>query len=187
MSKQSGFTLLELMIGIAVAAILATMAVPSFNGLIQRTRLDSKTNELFSAAQYARSESLRRNINVTICRSPNPAAAPPACGVAGDNGTWANGWIVFVDGATPGFVDVNDTVLRVATPVNGVTSSNVQSYAERFGFQPSGRPQILPGNPNGNGTIHVCNGVFRREIVVSRTGRVSVRNLVDNSNCAAGI
>jgi len=187
MSKQSGVTLLELMVGIAVAAILAMLAAPSFNRLIASTRLNTQTTELLSSLQYARTEALNRNQNVSVCRSPNPAAAPPACGVSNDNGTWATGWLVFTDGGAAGVVDGTDQVLRVGQPAIALVFDVPPRYSNWLGFSATGRPRAGV-NGAANGTIILCNGVLRRAIRISIAGRISrIDDAPDNANCSTPI
>jgi len=64
MSSQKGFTLIELMISLGILAILATMAVPSFQGVIEKNRVTSQANFLLSAVQTARSEAVRRGVPI---------------------------------------------------------------------------------------------------------------------------
>jgi len=59
--KQSGFTLLELMITVAVLGVLAAIALPSFQSIIEHRRLAGAAENLFADLQYARSESIKRN------------------------------------------------------------------------------------------------------------------------------
>ena len=77
---ESGFTLPELMIVLAVAGILAALAVPSFQSLTQSQQAKNASFELFSSLSLARSEAIKRNANVTVA---------PA--VAGD---WGQGWTI---------------------------------------------------------------------------------------------
>jgi len=66
MKLGRGFTLLELMVAIAVLAILATVGVPSFRALIQNNRVTTQANELVSALSFARTEAVKRGRNVEV-------------------------------------------------------------------------------------------------------------------------
>jgi len=90
-----GFTLMELMIVLSVAAILLTMAVPSYRTFVQNSRITKEINLLSASIAGARGESAKRGKRVVLCQSSNPAASTPSC--SGTAGVWSNGWIVFVD------------------------------------------------------------------------------------------
>jgi type IV fimbrial biogenesis protein FimT len=90
--RVSGFTLIELLVTISVASVLLAIAVPSFNQLILINRLTAQANEVVSALNFARSEAIKRNTRVSLCRV-NPSQ-PDICAAAA--GSWQN-WIV-----TPG-------------------------------------------------------------------------------------
>ncbi|MBK6867740.1 MAG: GspH/FimT family pseudopilin [Burkholderiales bacterium] len=63
---QRGLTAIELMVVVVIAAILATIAVPSFNDLINRRRVEGLANELSADIQYAHSESISHNMDVSL-------------------------------------------------------------------------------------------------------------------------
>lgn len=90
MPAPRGFTLVELLVALAVAVILVTVAVPGFSTLMQDNRLVTAVNRFHAAHSLARSEAIRRRRDVVICNS----AAPGAC--AGGGG-WEQGWLVFED------------------------------------------------------------------------------------------
>lgn len=71
--RARGFTLIELMVTIAVAAVLLAIAVPSFTSVINGNRLTGEANELVASLQLARSEAVRRNMQVIVCSSSNGA------------------------------------------------------------------------------------------------------------------
>ena len=159
MKKHTGFTLVELMITLVLVAILATIGVPSFMSLIANNRLTTQANELVSSLNLARSEAIKRNTRVTVCRS----STGTSCG-----GTWSNGWIVFVDAGTAGSVDAGDEILRVR---NGVTSGMnlTAGTVNAVQFQTLG----LSTQTDFILAVTNCTGDNKRLINVATSGRVS--------------
>lgn len=111
--KHSGFTLIELVITMAIIGILITVGVPNLKSFLQGNRLIAATNELVSALHIARSEAIKLNSRVSIC----PSTDGSTC-TGGNN--WADGWVVFVDadsnllGTAAACVAINtDCLLRV--------------------------------------------------------------------------
>ncbi|WP_244857245.1 pilus assembly FimT family protein [Aromatoleum bremense] len=96
-----GFTLIEMMITLAVAAILLGLSVPSFKSLLENNRAASTANDLLASLQYARSEAVKRAKPAFLCPSTNGETC-----IDGDT-DWHVGWIVVADltviaiGATP--------------------------------------------------------------------------------------
>ena len=82
-----GVTLVELMITLAIFAILIAVAAPSFNDIMLGPRLGSYANSMSASATLARSEAIKRNAPVTLCASSDGAS----CATSGD---WEQGWIV---------------------------------------------------------------------------------------------
>lgn len=162
MKTITGFTLVELMITLVLVGILATIGVPSFMNLIANNRLTVQTNELVSSLNLARSESIKRNSRVTVCRSANGTA----CG-----GTWNNGWIVFVDGGTAGSVDVGtDEILRVFSSAgSSATLTANPTTVNAVQFQGIG----LTTTVEFTLTAPHCSGDQTRIIDVSTSGRIS--------------
>ena len=76
-ASQRGFTLLELMIAVALAAVLASLAAPSFRQFIATQRVKSASFDLITALTMARSEAITRNTNISVCQR---------------SGSWTNGW-----------------------------------------------------------------------------------------------
>jgi len=109
--KVSGFTLLELMFTLLVAAILIGVAVPSFRGMAASSRLTTQANDLVSAMNFARSEAITRNANMTLCRTGTDASTTCAAAVV----PWTN-WIVLNPAGNVvrrGFLDRYNGALRV--------------------------------------------------------------------------
>jgi type IV fimbrial biogenesis protein FimT len=89
-----GFTLVELMVTLAVAAVLAMVAVPGMTQLFRSARLSAQTDQLVSALNLARLEAIKRRRDIQLCGAAIPAPAPNPCNdVVADD--WTNGWVIF--------------------------------------------------------------------------------------------
>jgi type IV fimbrial biogenesis protein FimT len=171
-SLTFGFTLIELMVTLAVAAILLTLAVPSFREIIQNNRLVSQANEFVTALNVARSEAVKRGVRVTVCRSNDATAASP-CSKGAD---WADGWIVFVDSNNSAQRDAGEEVLRVNGPLpGGLTGTGNGNVADYISYLPSGSTALTSGAFQA-GTVHICGTETHkgRDVVISATGRARV-------------
>lgn len=98
-----GFSLLELMIAVAILAIVASIALPNLKDMINRSRLSSATNEWLSVIQIARLEAVRRNARVVIC----PSSAGTSC-----DGTSWNRVVAFVDSNRDGALGGGEVIVR---------------------------------------------------------------------------
>ena len=169
-SQQIGFTLLELMVTVALAAILLTVGVPSFSNFIKNGHLTTANNDLVTAFNIARSEAIKRGVRVTVCKSNDEASCTTS-------GNWDQGWIVFTDeNNNGGYNSATETLLRVhsamqtsVTAVGGGTVTNNVSYVS------TGKSQQTSGGLQ-SGTILVRDdrvGAFGRNLTISQTGRVN--------------
>lgn len=111
-ARARGFTMVELMVTLAVAAIVVAAAVPGFQSLVNGNRLAGAANELVASLQTARMEAIRRNRRVAVCASANANAGIDATCATAD----IDGFITFVDANADGDFDkVGDTLLRNAS------------------------------------------------------------------------
>jgi type IV fimbrial biogenesis protein FimT len=121
-----GFTLIELIVTLVIAAILLALAAPSMTSFIRRDRIITQANDLVADLSFARSEAIKRGIPVTICKTGDPSVSPPQCITGNTSAPWTDGRIIFVDvvGGTAGQVDNGtDIVLRVREALDGVQGS----------------------------------------------------------------
>lgn len=102
---QAGFTLFELMVGIAIAGILMGLAVPSFQEYGRNARVIAAHNDLSTALHYSRSEAIRRAARVSLC----PSSSFTHCG---DATAWPSGWFAFVDDNADGQRQEGEAILR---------------------------------------------------------------------------
>lgn len=116
MAALRGFTLLELMVTITVAAILATVAVPAFRSFLQNDRLLTEANQLVMSLDFARSEAIKQDASITVCASSD---GKTCSGTA----NWTAGWVV-LNPANPA------QPLQVVTALassNSLTEANSQT------------------------------------------------------------
>ncbi len=173
-TNNSGFTLVELMVTIAIFATLAMLAIPSFNQIIASTRLTTATNDLYGSLVQAKSEAIRRGTRVTLCPSTDGSSCQTT------TPTWTVGWITFVDGTrtTAPTVDAGETVLQVTQYTSpSVVFKTATDYAS---FSSDGSSRQIDGGFL-NSTIRLCNpskalsnDARARDISILRTGRVTI-------------
>lgn len=95
MNDQRGFTLIELMLTIAILAIILGTSVPSFQSMIKNNRIAAVSNDLVIGLQLARSEAIKRGIPVALCASSDQASCTTTS-------VWSNGWVVRSQAVTAG-------------------------------------------------------------------------------------
>ena len=170
--KAKGFTLIELMVTVALVAILMAVAVPSMTTFQRNAQLTSFSNTLLSAINAARGEAMKRGRYAMV--------------VPFDGSNWSSGWIVFVDiNRSQIYEAATDVTLmtREATPsylVVGVNGTAAESPPYIM-FDASGYVQKKGGGP-ANQTFTINRNdvsgtdVFAqtRRIIISKPGRVRV-------------
>jgi type IV fimbrial biogenesis protein FimT len=130
--RAQGFTLVELLVTVAVLAIILALAMPSFTAIVNSNRLAAGANEMVASIQLARMESIRRNLRVAVCESSNGTTC-----TGGD--LWAQ-WITVADANRDGTFSNADEVLRVSTP-KGVQvrgSDDISGNSNRIEFRADG-------------------------------------------------
>ena len=161
--RQRGFTLIELMLGITVLAILLAVGVPSFTQMIRANRLVEQSNGMITALNYARSEALKRGFRVSAC---------PGAGTACTGGTdWNAGVLVFTDDTgTTGTVDGSDVVLQTwPASTSGFVAGGGSSPAS-ITFLANGAQAAAQIDIYKSG----CTGPELRRITVASTGRIGM-------------
>jgi type IV fimbrial biogenesis protein FimT len=146
-TNNKGFTLIEMMVAVAIMAIVATIAAPSFVNMIRNHRLTTAANDVLSAMQLARSEAIRQRRPITVC------AGADACT---DSADWSGGWIV----TSP------DTVIRVWSERPNMT---INGPATNVTFSPDGRAETAAINLS-------IDDEFSRSVSITVTGRASVEH-----------
>lgn len=153
--RNSGFTLLELLVTITILGIIATYAIPSFREMVLNNRLTAQTNETTSIISFARSEASKlRDGVVTICGSTDSATCS-------GNAAWETGLIVFRDDDMDAAFDAGtDTLLKVSGALAGGNTLRILDMTSNGGnyvqFDNKGFPRASATN-NVAGTFILCD------------------------------
>ncbi len=118
LDNERGFTLVELMVTIAVLAIVTSIAIPSFSSIILNNRIAGTTQNIQSTLALTRSEAVKRNKPVRICRANSDLDDCAANGV-----NWGSGWLVKVD----------DEILKIGNPSSGIEVTGPGGTVEFLG------------------------------------------------------
>lgn len=186
MNCKAGFTLTELIITIAIAAIVLAWGIPGYQMLILNNRAVGDANDFMASLNQARAEAIKRGVGWRVVMCPGTAA--------GCSGTaWGNGWVVFVDADAN-----NDRVLNETTDNNGqwdsgeqitqihgalsindtLTSNLTDNSTAYLSFQSDGSSRIKGSNAFqiGTFTFGLCNANGQRNtVVINSVGRASMR------------
>ena len=180
-SRNIGFTLVELIITIVIIGVLIGIAVPNFRSFVQNSRITSQSNELVGVLSTARSEALKRNLAVVVCRSADPTAGTPVCTVGG-SGAWETGWLVFVDkNNNNSFAAAdNDTLLKVYPVLTGNNTlrGNSAALGDFLSFRSDGTTTLAAaGTPHHFKLCDTRGTGSARAIVLEPTGRPRIDRL----------
>jgi type IV fimbrial biogenesis protein FimT len=165
----AGVTLAELVIGLALAAILACIALPVYSDWIADYQVLNHAQKLAGTMNTARTEAVKRGRHVNLCKS----ADLRDCAATGG---WEEGYIVHVDGDRDGAVDTGERVLRVEGPATqGVTIRGNRPVADYVSYTSLGTTRLLRGGLQ-MGTFTVCkSGRHAVDVVLAHSGRARVQ------------
>jgi type IV fimbrial biogenesis protein FimT len=189
--KSSGFTLLELLVVLAIAAVLATLAAPSLVQFVTRSAMQSVSNDFIGSLQRARTEAVNLNMCVTICKSNSTSNAAPRCtpGAAGDYAAddWHMGWIIYRNPSCDRNVTTADpanagNIVIVRQPGDSRYTLVVESGGPKsmtFGSQ--GYPGLAAAARFSLKDSQNSNSQFNRSICLDSLGRTRI--LADGAAC----
>ena len=165
-ARGCGFTLIELIVAVAILSILVTLALPSFRTMIINNRMTSQANQLLQLVTFARSEAIRRNRTVVMCI----AAGDNGQGCAATATDWATGVTIFSDRDGDFAFDSadGDQVIEVRRPLaSQMTITGGGSITRRLSFSPSGLITT------GSGSLSLTSSVnsYTKQLAIGPTGR----------------
>lgn len=190
--RVRGFTLIELMVGIVVLAILAGLALPNFRNFSRRSMVTAQANAVLADLQYARSDAITRRVVTMMCASTSGSACLSA-------NTFESGWAVYREtapGATATF-SAADEVLRVTQARQGVSvrlmdTASTPAAVTSLGFNQEGSTLgnkavnfLVCAVPNGASIGESTTQVPGAQVMLSASGRPSVRPIAAGGSCGS--
>jgi type IV fimbrial biogenesis protein FimT len=163
MDRLRGFTLLEVLVAIAVVAVLTGSSVPAFREMRRNVARTREVNQFVQGIHLARGEALKRNGVVSLC----PSADGQWC--AADGTPWDNGWILFVnaDSDSPAARDIGERLLHVYPAWR---DGRVVANRATLSFRAFGQSGVTA-------TFAFCDdrgSAAARAVIISQTGRPRV-------------
>jgi len=148
------------MIVLAIAGILISAVLPAFRGVVANNRITTQTNLLLASLNLARTESVKRNNTVAVCKSSSGTACTSAA--AG----WEAGWMIFSDNDNDATVDVGETIVHVQGAIDGVTIRPLTAaFSDAFFYR-------ADGSSSDTDTFNFCpddgTTAYARKVFVSR-------------------
>ena len=173
-----GLTLIELLIALSVMAILVAVAIPAYSNMLISHRLATQSNTFLSALHLARSEAIKRNGRVVVCKS----SSGESCAAGGG---WEQGWIVFEDANNNASLDDAEALLRWGQALDeGFVMTGNAPVAAYVSYTPLGLTKKTSGAFQA-GTITLCppdgSEGDARQVVISITGRPRIKKAAATS------
>jgi type IV fimbrial biogenesis protein FimT len=137
--RALGYTMIEMLMTMAIAAILLSIAIPSFRYVTNANRIASELNGLLGDLQFARAEAIKEGRTVTVCQSSDGATCT-------NSTSWQGGWIVFSDPTNVGVYDAGEIYLRKQKPFSGTDTFVASQGVAVITFNREG---YAVGMPNG--------------------------------------
>ena len=168
--RQFGLTLLELVVSLAIVAVLCLIALPSFSATVSRMRADMLRMQLVSVFNSARSTAITRVEPVAVC----PSEDGVHCG-----NDWSRGWLIHLDHGGPLVTPPPDAVLQFRAGYHDASVLAESHGRRRLRFQADGRSA---GSPL---TVAICaNGRLHGRVIVNNVGRSRATRLQEATACA---
>ena len=160
-ARQSGFTLIEAVIALAVASVLVGTAVPAVTGVAEAARASSAQAALLATLTQSISHAAIAGSEVVLCPGDRTGCR--------DSSDWSSGWIAYADLDGDRSRDPNETLLHAEPALSGKVHLRTTAGRKRLVFQPNG------GNAGSNVTFTLCDGrgaAKATSLVLANDGRL---------------
>lgn len=161
---QAGFTLIELIVALAIGSILITIAAPAVSSMLEKNRMVTKIYEFIGQLNYARSTAINSSKHVVFCKSSDGTSCD-------SDAEWSDGWIIFIDVTHDQQRDSNEPLLRLHGKSDTELDYKAFGSDDYVTFQPSGILKM------GNGTFTFCphsDEIAPRAVILAKTGRIRI-------------
>lgn len=174
LKAASGLSIIEILIVLTVIGILSSYALPSFSKLLNSNRQQAVLFQLYRHHQLARSEAIKQNQSVILCKSDNGGFCTPSA-------NWHDGWIVFADTDSNRQLSANEQLIYSFQNQNYFLSLTYRGFGSHnyIRYYPDGRSST-------NGSFVLCTpegDTTAKSMIISRTGRARISS--ENANGAA--
>lgn len=165
MESPRGFSLIELVVALAIGVTLMSTAVPAWQGVVASNRLSSAVNSMVTMLALTRSEAIKRGRRTTLCKSRDGQQCSPDTDYQG-------GWLVFTDHNANLSVDTDETLIRVfdGEAMGGLLVTGNSPVADYISYGPLGNTLRNSGAFQA-GTLTFCHPPLEKSIIIRRNGR----------------
>ena len=175
-----GFTLIELIVTLAVVSILLLTGIPMLNQMTTNNRLVTQINNIAGSLAIARSESIKRGASITLCGSTD--------GTTCDSSSWESGWIVFSDANNNAVLDsATESMLKIVAPFSGGSTLRLSQSDSTsiIRYRSDGSLRDLDADATTNrGTFTLCDNeastTKAKAININSMGRISLAEDTDD-------
>lgn len=171
---QTGITLIELLMALAIATVLLSLSLPTFASFTARNTVAASHNLMMTGFAAAREAAIVHRAPAVLC----PGDEATGCR---KDGIWEGGWIVFVDRNADGALGGSDTLLRSETGLGTDVAIRSSKHRSRVTFKPNGMAE------GSNLTVKLCDtqGAPLQGLVTSNTGRTRASTAAEVAKMAA--
>lgn len=177
MTRKNGFTITELLVVMAIVAILLGIGVPSYRYITNSYRMSAEVNSLLGDMQFARAEAIKEGQFVVVCASSTSATCT--------NTAWNQGWIVFADTNNDLQLDNGETLLHVQQAFSGQIPDTLAANVTAVRYNREGFATATAALPTTfTLTESTNNDAWKRCLLLTAVGTAStLTHAVDPVNC----